>query len=623
MPSATSASGTSRRAAALAGLIGIAAGGCLAAEESADEAARAAGLLAAPELLAFEASGTWPATAPGGAPFARGWIDARVANRRHHKRVLAEVVAPHPAGFAHTLHPMAYEGELGGGMERWGTDTLELFGGDGAGPVMARLRLQHDADGDGVDEMVVTPWRRIAGVGDAAAPPDERWLATDSPIAPDGAPLDVVFAPFQDPGETMIAAIDDVIARQRAAPGERHTLHAAVFNVTDDQLIDRLIEAHRTGVDVRVVFDGRKLRPWYEWYRGDDRLIGAGVPVLGAFRPGGAMHDKLVILDGRRMATGSFNWEPGARHENHEALFTSGEPTLVTAYAERFTALAGGPLTARTAAADPSAAVSVSFAPDEAPQRILGRLIDGATRSIHVAMFTCKDVAYDDTSLFQRLATARRRGVDVQIILDHGIHEASEYRGVISEDDPSDEWLEAQGIHVVRADNTRSPHASMHHKLAVIDGEVVVAGAFNWYFDAAYRNDEDQLVVRDRALAARVTGELAALIREYDPAWNPDAWPRVKVTFAVHDSRTQWGDTVAIAGELSELGAWSPAAALALDGASWPVWTGTVDLPAGSHLRWKAITRKADGSTSWEPGADRTTIVPTGGDTTVVRIDAR
>lgn len=598
-------------------------GACIATDEPTDEAARAAGLLAAPELLAIEASGTWPVTAPDGTPFARGWIDARVANRRYHKRVLAEVIAPHPAGAAHTLHPMTYEGDLGGGIERWGADTLELFGGDAAGPVMARVRLQHDADGDGVDEMLVTPWRRIAGQGDAVAPPDERWLATDSPVAPDDAPIDVVFAPFEDPGATMLAAIDEVVARQRAAPGERHTLHAAVFNVTDDELVDRLIDAHRAGVEVKVVFDGRKLRPWYDWYRGDERLIEAGVPIVGAFRPGGAMHDKLVILDGRRLATGSFNWEPGARRDNHEALFTSGDPALVTAYAERFTALAGGPLVARAAAADPAAAASVSFAPDEAPQRILGELIDGATRSIHVAMFTCKDVAYDGTSLFERLADAHRRGVDVRIILDHGIHEASEYHGVISDDDPADEWLEAQGIRVVRADNRRGPYASMHHKLAVIDGEIVVAGAFNWYFDAAYRNDEDQLVVRDRALAGRVTGELAALAREYDPAWSRDEWPLVKVTFAVHDDRTQWGDTVAIAGALPELGAWSPAAALPLDGGAWPLWTGEVELPAGSHLRWKVITRRADGSTRWEPGDDRRTIVPAGVDHAVIRVDAR
>ncbi len=606
---------------------------CAPLDDDVDRAVRAAGLLADPELLAIEASGTWVETTPGGAEVVRAWIDAGVANRRYHKRVLVEVAAPHPDGWVRTMHPLAYEAALAGGRERWGGDTIEIFpdggpGGGVVGPVLARARLQHDADGDGRDEMVATPWRRLWGDGPIDLPEDDPWLVVTSPVAADGAPTDVVFAPFDDPGRTMIAAIDEVIGRAQAAPGERHTLHLAMFNVTDDPLIDRLIAAHDAGVEVRVVFDGRKLRPWYTWFRGDDRLVAAGVPILGGFRPGGAMHDKIVMIDGRRVATGSFNWEPGARTDNHEAMFTTGDAALVRAYADRFTMLAGGAQMARGGAADPDGVASVSFAPDEAPYRILGRLIDRAARTIHVAMFTCKDVAYDDddggpTSLFAKLAAARRRGVDVRVVVDHGVHEASEYHGIESPDDPSDEWLEDQGIRVVRADNPRGRYASMHHKLTVIDGEVVVAGAFNWYHDAAYRNDEDQLVLRDRVLATRVTGELIDLFRQYDPAWDPAEWPQVRVRFAVRDDRTRWGDQVAIIGDLPALGGWSASGGLSLAAWSWPTWTGDVVLPAGVHLNWKAITRRTDGSVEWEPGPDRRATVPTGVGHATIAIEAR
>jgi phosphatidylserine/phosphatidylglycerophosphate/cardiolipin synthase-like enzyme len=335
------------------------------------------------------------------------------------------------------------------------------------------------------------------------------------------------------------------------------------------------------------------------------------------------MHDKIVVLDGRRFATGSFNWETGARFDNHEAMFLGGDPDLVAAYAARLTALAGGPLAPRGPGADPAAARSVSFAPDEAPARVLGRLIDEARTSILVAMFTCKDVRYDGTSIFERLAAARRRGVDVRVIVDHGVHEASEYHGVETPDDPADERLEADGIRVIRADNPRGRYASMHHKLTVIDGEVVIAGAFNWYFDAAYRNDEDQLVVRDPALAARVTGELVDLFRQYDPAWDPSEWPQVRVSLAVRDDRTRWGETVLVAGDLPELGGWAPAAAIELSSATWPVWTGALVLPAGVHLRWKAIVREPDGVIRWEPGADRRYTVPVGVDEATVEATAR
>jgi phosphatidylserine/phosphatidylglycerophosphate/cardiolipin synthase-like enzyme len=627
------------RSAGSVALLGCAAAACAApGGDVADEVP--AGRLANPELVTIEALGTWDEAGPDGSAVVRAWVDAEVANRRYDKHVVVEVAAPHPAGWVRTLHPAAYEGVIsgvgGGARERWGADTIELFpdggpGGGMTGPAVVRVRVQDDVDGDGQDEMVVTPWRRLWGDGALVAPgfadePDP-WTDVATPAAPDGSATTMTFAPFDDPGQVILDELDAVIARALAAPGERHTVHLAVFNVTDDELIDRLIAAHHAGVEVRVVFDGRKLRPWYGWYGGDDRLIAAGVPTIGALRPGGAMHDKIAVFDGRRVATGSFNWEPGARRDNHEALIVTGAPALVEAYAARMTALAGGVrLARRHGALDPAGEASVSFAPDEAPARVLGRLIDAARDSIHVAMITCKDVAYDDggpTSLFAKLAAARARGVDVRVIVDHGIHEASEYHGVVSPDDSADEWLEARGIHVVRADNPRAPYASMHHKLTVIDGEVVVAGAFNWYFDAAYRNDEDQLVLRDPAIAARATGELAALLREYDPAWDPAEWAPVTVRFEVTEPRTRWGDTVAVVGDVAELGGWDVGAAVPLDGGRWPVWTGEVVMPAGTHARWKVVTLRGGGGASWEPGADRPLTVATDAPTMVVPATAR
>ena len=88
---------------------------------------------------------------------------------------------------------------------------------------------------------------------------------------------------------------------------------------------------------------------------------------------------------------------------------------------------------------------------------------------------------------------------------------------VISPDDPADEWLESKGVRVVRADNPFGPYASMHHKLTVVDGEFLVTGAFNWYYDAAFLNAEDQVVRRERTLAANFRGELVDLLRRYDP----------------------------------------------------------------------------------------------------------
>lgn len=581
-------------------------------------------------LLTIDGSGTWTddADAERDRDVVYAWVDLRVANTRYHKRVLVEVAAPYEGGAVmRTLHPASYEGELGGGAEKWGCDSIELYptgGPHGAhlgGPAMARARIQEDLDGDGVDEMSVTDWQPLYGDGEPIAMTDDPWVpGLDSPVSAadaGGEPI-VLFAPFDDPGLTVLERIDAVIGRQLAAPDERHTLHAAVFNITDPEIVARLIDAHRIGVEVRLVVDGRKFRPWYAWHAGDDELMAAGVPVLGARRDAsGAMHSKIAVFDGAEVATGSMNWEWGARHENHENMVLTDRADLVTAYARRFVALAGGPLRPRVVAGDAGAEVSVSFAPDERPHEIVGRLIDEATESVYVAMFTAKDVEYDEggqpTSLLRKLVAANDRGVDVRVIVDHGIHEASEYHGIETPDDQTDEWLEAAGVHVVRADNTFGAYASMHHKFLTIDGRVAVTGAFNWYYDAAYRNDEDQLVWRDDAMARKFTGEMIDLLRRYDSDYDGDEWPTVRVDVAAHHDGTAWGEGVALVGDLGALGEWVVANGVQLDASGWPTWTASVELPMGTRFEYKLVTTGRDGAATWQAGANRTYTVPTDG----------
>ena len=567
-------------------------------------------------MLDIHGHGTW--TTPDEPDVVRAWVDARVANVRYHKRVLVEVAAPYGAMWMRTMHVAAYRAPLGGGTERWGADTLEIYPEGGPlgtsldGPVMARVRFQHDADGDGQDEMVTTSWRRLFGEGEERVPEDDPWAPGLTSPVDTGEGQDqprVLWSPYDDPGQEVISRIDAIIGAQHAAPEERHTLHAAVFNITDPGIVDKLIEAHQAGVEVRLVFDGRKFRPWYGWYDGDDRLLQAGVPLLGVLRAGGAMHDKVALFDGASMATGSMNWEWGARHENHEAMLVTERRDLMHAYARRFEAMAGGVQRKRQFAADPTSAVSVSFAPDEEPHRIVGHLIDQAQESIHVAMFTAKDVVYREdgreTSLLRKLVAAHNRGVRVTVIVDHGIHESAEYHGVMSEDDPTDEWLESEGVKVVRADNPNGTYASMHHKFVVIDGQVAVLGAFNWYHDAAFKNDEDQIVWRDARLAADLDGEFVDMLQRYDETFDATEWPSTTLSFDAFCDRTTWGEALRVVGSAPEVGDWNPAEGFALQASAWPRWSGEVTVARGTRLDLKLVITNKQGAARWEAGGNR------------------
>ncbi len=557
----------------------------------------------APErLITVHGFGTWQ-DAEGEAEWStqKAWVDARVANWRFDKRVFVEVDVPYEEGSRmRVLYDAGYRGALGDD-ERWGTDAIEIHvdgGPDAAvlsGPVGARLRVQADLNGDGVDEVRVTPWFTLFGVGDYVPASDDPWgPGLSSPVEPGAERAEVVaFAPFEDPGAIVLEEIE----------AARQSIHAAIFNLSDPEIVEALVRAHQRGVQVRLITDASKLDPRADYLRGDDRLLRAGVPLLGVARPGhGAMHDKIGLFDGRVLTTGSANWQTGARLENHENLLRTERPELIEAYASRFVALAGGPRIRRQI--DESAEAWVRFGPDEAPAEAVARLIDSASHSLQVAMFTAKAYEAEGPDLFEHLARAAERGVEVTLITDLGIAEPAEYFGRISGDDQTDERLQARGVKVVLADNTFGPYASMHHKYFIVDGHTLGTGALNWYFDALFVNDEDLLVRRDPALVQRYTDEFVHLLHRYDADFDPAAQPAVEQRFEVQGD-TQWGESLVLVGDLPELGEWDPSEGLALDPEDHPRWRARLELPRGARFAYKLVRRDARGALHWESGEDR------------------
>ncbi|WP_435970478.1 carbohydrate-binding module family 20 domain-containing protein [Streptomyces sp. Qhu_M48] len=76
---------------------------------------------------------------------------------------------------------------------------------------------------------------------------------------------------------------------------------------------------------------------------------------------------------------------------------------------------------------------------------------------------------------------------------------------------------------------------------------------------------------------------------------------------------TAVGQNIYVTGNRAELGNWSPAAALKLDPAAYPVWKLTVGLPAGTAFEYKYLRKDAAGNVTWESGANRTATIPASG----------
>ncbi len=90
----------------------------------------------------------------------------------------------------------------------------------------------------------------------------------------------------------------------------------------------------------------------------------------------------------------------------------------------------------------------------------------------------------------------------------------------------------------------------------------------------------------------------------------------VGATFKVTAS-TVLGQNVYVVGDVSGLGSWNTSAAKPLSAAAYPVWSATVDLPAGSTFQYKYLKKDGGGNVTWESGANRVATVGAGGAVTL------
>ncbi|KOS23231.1 Glucoamylase [Escovopsis weberi] len=77
---------------------------------------------------------------------------------------------------------------------------------------------------------------------------------------------------------------------------------------------------------------------------------------------------------------------------------------------------------------------------------------------------------------------------------------------------------------------------------------------------------------------------------------------------------TQVGQTIKIVGNDTALGNWDPSRAVALNAADYsngdPVWTASVNLPAGVPVQYKYINVASNGAVTWESDPNHTFFVP-------------
>jgi phosphatidylserine/phosphatidylglycerophosphate/cardiolipin synthase-like enzyme len=281
----------------------------------------------------------------------------------------------------------------------------------------------------------------------------------------------------------LVAAIDSA----------RLSIDAAMYSISLDSVRAALIHAHQRGVRVRAVMESDNMD------RGDPRaLVEAGIPVLGDRRQG-LMHNKFMVIDNSEVWTGSMNFTDSSTYTDNNNLIRIRSTKVAEDYTTEFNEMfvddkfgpdKGSPTPNPRVTLD-GTPVDIYFSPDDNVANNLLDLIHNAEESIYF-------LAYSFTSdpLAEAIRARAEEGVSVEGVMDSSQIDSN----IGTEFDP----FKQTGLDVRRDGNQGG---LLHHKVIIIDEEIVITGSYNFTNAAETRNDENLIVIYDPFIAAQYLAE--------------------------------------------------------------------------------------------------------------------
>lgn len=120
------------------------------------------------------------------------------------------------------------------------------------------------------------------------------------------AEIRIFFSPKGGIAEEIIRKIDYA----------QEYIDIAMYSFTYERIAEAMIRAKNRGVKIRILIDKGQSEGRDSKYK---YLLDNGVAVIQD-RHSGIMHNKIAIIDGRILFTGSYNWSKSAEERNQENL---------------------------------------------------------------------------------------------------------------------------------------------------------------------------------------------------------------------------------------------------------------------------------------------------------------
>jgi phosphatidylserine/phosphatidylglycerophosphate/cardiolipin synthase-like enzyme len=153
--------------------------------------------------------------------------------------------------------------------------------------------------------------------------PDSRSKTQKTRFDLNGIPVENYFSPE----DTIDTRLVDLVG------SAKESVHILAYSFTLDRLADALVKADKNGVEVRGVFD----RESAEENTGADyfslKKSGLDVHLDGE---SGLMHMKVIIVDNKTVAFGSYNFTASAENKNDENVLVITDEALAASFEQAF-----------------------------------------------------------------------------------------------------------------------------------------------------------------------------------------------------------------------------------------------------------------------------------------------
>jgi len=266
----------------------------------------------------------------------------------------------------------------------------------------------------------------------------------------------------------------------------RLTLDVAIYNISLRSVVNAIIRAHERGVQVRLVMESNNRDN-----SASQALEEAGIQILGDRREG-LMHDKFVVIDRIEVWLGSMNFTYSGTYKDNNNLIHIRSSKIAENYTKEFEEMFLDdkfgedivPATPNQVTQFEGAAVETYFSPDDGVAAHILNLLNDAKESIHFMAFS-----FTSDELGAVIREKAAEGLTVA-----GVMEAEQVKSNIgTEFDPFAHTR--LDVHLDGNDGL------MHHKIMIIDGEIVITGSYNFSRSAETRNDENMIFIYNREIA--------------------------------------------------------------------------------------------------------------------------